>query len=128
MLSAPYIDGNGKTDAEKYLASINDGNIVACSHMRRLSDIMLPRFGSEYHGFHYDPNMATRPVEWIERYCCFPEGEKMGQPFILEQYERAAIEMGFGFVNDDGYRQHRQILMMLARKNGKTSLLAAIML
>lgn len=128
MLSAPYIDGNGKTDAEKYLASINDGNIVACSHMRRLSDIMLPRFGSEYHGFHYDPDMATRPVEWIERYCCFPEGEKMGQPFILEQYERAAIEMGFGFVNDDGYRQHRQILMMLARKNGKTSLLAAIML
>ena len=128
LLSAPYIDKDGKTDAEKYLTAINDGRIVACSHMRRLSDIMLPRFDSEYHGFHYDPERATRPVRWIEKFCCFPEGEKMGQPFILEQYERAAIELGFGFVNENNYRQIRQVLMMLGRKNGKTSVLAAIML
>ena len=119
LLSAPYIDGDGKTDAEKYLTAINDGNIVACSHMRRLSDIMLPRFSGEYHGFHYDPDRATRPVRWIEKFCCFPEGEKMGQPFILEQYERAAIELGFGFVNENNYRQIHQVLMMLGRKNGK---------
>lgn len=119
LLSAPYIDGDGKTDAEKYLTAINDGSIVACSHMRRLSDIMLPRFSGEYHGFHYDPDRATRPVRWIEKFCCFPEGEKMGQPFILEQYERMAIELGFGFVNENNYRQMRQVLMMLARKNGK---------
>ena len=128
LLSAPYIDGDGKTDAEKYLTAINDGNIVACSHMRRLSDIMLPRFSGEYHGFHYDPDRATRPVRWIEKFCCFPEGEKMGQPFILEQYERAAIELGFGFVNENNFRQIHQVLMMLGRKNGKTSVLAAIML
>ena len=118
-LSKAYIDADGKTDAEKYLEGIQGGSIVACRHMRRLADIMLPRFHDEYHGFHYDPEKAVRPVAWIERFCCFPEGEKMGQPFILEQYERAAIEMGFGFVNELGYRQFRQVLMMLGRKNGK---------
>ena len=127
-LSSDYIDADGKTDAEKYLEQIKDGTIIACRHMRRLADILLPRFNEEYHGFVYDRKKAIRPVAWIERYCCFPEGEKMGQPFILEQYERAAIEIAFGFVNKDGYRQYRQVLMMVARKNGKTSLLAAIML
>ena len=127
-LSSDYIDADGKTDAERYLEQIKDGTIIACRHMRRLADILLPRFNEEYHGFVYDRKKAIRPVAWIERYCCFPEGEKMGQPFILEQYERAAIEIAFGFVNKDGYRQYRQVLMMVARKNGKTSLLAAIML
>lgn len=127
-LSSDYIDADGKTDAEKYLEQIKDGTIIACRHMRRLADILLPRFNEEYHGFVYDRKKAIRPVAWIERYCCFPEGEKMGQPFILEQYERAAIEIAFGFVNKDGYRQYKQVVMMLGRKNGKTSLLAAIML
>ena len=127
-LSDQYIDENGKTDAELYLQGIADGKIIACRHMRKLAEIILPRFNEEYHGFYYDRKKAIRPVAWIERYCCFPEGEKMGQPFVLEQYERAAIEIAFGFVNKDGYRQYRQVLMMLGRKNGKTSLLAAIML
>lgn len=118
-MSSDYINADGKTDAELYLESVNDGSIVSCRHIRRLSDIMLPRFHDEYHGFHYDPKKAVRPVKWIEKFCCFPEGEKMGQPFILEQYERAAIEMAFGFVNENDYRQHRQVLMMIARKNGK---------
>lgn len=118
-LSSEYIDADGKTDAERYLEQIKDGTIIACRHMRRLADILLPRFNEEYHGFVYDRKKAIRPVAWIERYCCFPEGEKMGQPFILEQYERAAIEIAFGFVNKDGYRQYRQVLMMVARKNGK---------
>jgi len=118
-LNSDYIDADGKTDAEKYLEQIKDGTIIACRHMRRLADILLPRFNEEYHGFVYDRKKAIRPVAWIERYCCFPEGEKMGQPFILEQYERAAIEIAFGFVNKDGYRQYRQVLMMVARKNGK---------
>ena len=128
MPSSAYIDADGRTDAEKYLTAIQDGDIIACRHMRKLAEIMLPRFHEPYGRFHYDPQKATRVVEFVERYTCFPEGEKMGQPFILEDYERMAVEMAFGFVDEDGYRQHRQVLMALPRKNGKTSLLAAIML
>lgn len=126
--SKPYVDELGRTDAETYLTDIQDGKIVACRYMKQLANIMLPRFHEEYKRWHFDVEKAIRPVQFIEKFCCFPEGEKMGKPFLLEPYERAAIEMGFGFVNEDGYRQMRQVLMLLARKNGKTSLLAAIML
>lgn len=124
-----YVDPDGKTDAELYLTDIYDGKIVACQDMKRLADIMLPRFDEPYGQWHYDVEKATRPVRWIEKFTCFPEGEKMGQPFILEDYERAAIELGFGFVDeDDGLRQFKQVLMMISRKSGKTSMLAALML
>lgn len=123
-----YVDDDGRTDAERYLTGIQDGSIIACEDMKRLADMMLPRFDEPYKQWHFDVEKATRPVRWIEKFTCFPEGEKMGKPFILEDYERTAVELGFGFVDDDGIRQFKQILMMLARKNGKTSLLAAIML
>lgn len=123
-----YVSKDGKTDAELYLTDVSDGRIIACDDMRRLADVMLPRFHEPYKQWHYDVEKATRPVRWIEKFACYPEGEKMGKPFILEDYERMAIELGFGFVDDDGVRQYKQILMELARKCGKTSLLAAIML
>lgn len=122
-----YLDDEGRTDAELYLTDIADGKIVACNDMRKLADIMLPRFHDEYNGYHYDAERATRPVRWIEKFTCYPEGEKMGKPFILEDYERMAIELSFGFVDEDVIRQFKQVLMMLARKCGKTSVLAAIM-
>ena len=50
----------------------------------------------------------------------------MNQPFILEPFQRAAIELAYGFVNDELLRQFRQVLMSYGRKNGKTSLLAAL--
>lgn len=122
-----YVDSDGRTDAELYLTDIYDGKIIACEDMKRLAGIMLPRFHEPYKQWHYDVDKATRPVRWIEKFTCFPEGEKMGKPFILEDYERMMIELGFGFVDDDDIRQMKQILVELARKCGKTSVLAAIM-
>ena len=114
-----YVSKDGKTDAELYLTDVSDGRIIACDDMRRLAEVMLPRFHEPYRQWHYDVEKATRPVRWIEKFACYPEGEKMGKPFILEDYERMAIELGFGFVDDDDVRQYKQILMELARKCGK---------
>lgn len=117
--SNPYVYDDGRTDAEIYLTDILEGKVVASREMRKLAEIMVPRFSEPYKEWHYDVEKATRPVRFIERYCCFPEGEKRGKPFKLEQFQRAIIETAFGFVDDDGYRQFRQVFMVVARKNGK---------
>lgn len=127
MASNTYLV-NGKTDAERYLTAIQNGSIVANVHMRRLADIMLPRFDNGYKGFHFDVDKALRPVQFIERFTCYPEGEKQGQPFILDQWQRAVMEMAFGFVDEDGYRQFRQVILEVARKNGKSTWMAALAL
>ena len=46
--TSKYLDAEGRTDAELYLTDLYDGRIVACKEMRRLSEIMLPRFSDGY--------------------------------------------------------------------------------
>lgn len=123
-----YVDEQGRTDAEIYLTDIYDCKIIACKEMHQLADMMLPRFHEPYKDWHFDVEKAIRPVRFIERYCCYPEGEKRGKPFILEQFQRASFELAYGFVDDDLYRQFRQVFEIIARKNGKTSKMGAIVI
>ena len=114
-----------KTSAELYLRDVADGKVVACKRLKQLADMMLPRFENGYKRWHWDRDKARRPVQFIERFCCLPSG-KIGTPLVLEPYEKSFIELAFGFVDDDGIRQFQEVLVVLARKNGKTTIGAAI--
>ena len=109
--------------AERYLRDVKSGKVVACKRIKQLAEMMLPRFKAGYKRWHFDIKRAERPVKFIERFCRSPE---TGEPMVLEPYERLVIELAFGFVDDDGYRQFQEVLVVWARKNGKSSLGAAI--
>ena len=114
-----------KSDAEKYFGAVNRGRIVACKKIKQLAKIMLPQFKNGYKNWKFDIKRAERPVYFIENYCRVPSG-KLGKPFKLEQFQKAIIQTAFGFVDKQGNRRFQEILCMLGRKNGKTSLLAAL--
>lgn len=124
--SLPYFDSEGRTDAETYLMAIQDGSIVACRHMKKLADIMLPRIRNGYKQWHYDPEKALRPIRFIERFCRIPSGKNSNLPFFTVPYERLFIEIAFGFVDDEGTREFREVLVEIGRKNGKTQICAAL--
>lgn len=124
--SSPYVDELGRSDAEVYLTGIYDGNIVASKYMRRLAEIMLPRFHEEYHGFSFSQEKAERVCRFLESFCVIPEGEKMWQPFVMEQFQKACVQLAYGFVDEDGIRQFQQVVYCLGRKNGKSSLIAGL--
>lgn len=92
--------------------------------MKQLATMMLPRFDNGYKQWHFDIEKAERPVRFIEKFCWLPSGIKA--PFVLEPYEKCMIELAFGFVDDRGYRQFQEVLMVLGRKNGKTCIAAAL--
>lgn len=121
----PYVDGQGRTDAELYLMGCLDGSIVAGRRLKALAKKMLPRIRNGYKQWRFDVDAATRPVEFIERFLKIPSG-KLGVPFILEPYERMIVELTFGFVDENEKRQIQYTLVEMARKQGKTSLAAAI--
>lgn len=114
-----------QTTAEKYFKAVANGKIVACQKLVKVAKMLVPRFKDGYKKWHYDRKAARKPVEFIERYCRIPSG-KLGAPFVLEDYEKALIEVAFGFVDDEGNRQFREVFVIWARKSGKTSLCAAI--
>ena len=70
--------------------------------------------------------MSTRGekvCQFIERYCLIPEGSKVGQPFKLLDFQRK-------FVLDvyDNPEGTSRAYLSVARKNGKSALIAAIVL
>ena len=113
------------SDAEKYLRDVIDGKIVACKRIKQLAEMMLPRFENGHKRWHFDIELAERPIKFIETFCKLPSG-KLGVQFVLEPFQKAVIEIAFGFVDDDGNRQFQSIMWVIGRKNGKTSLSAAL--
>lgn len=110
----------------EYLEGVQSGKITAGLRIRQLADIFIPRITNGYKKWHFDYEAANRPVEFIETFCCYPSGEKLGQLMELEPFQKCAIQLMFGFVDDEDNRQFREVLWEIARKNGKTSLGAAI--
>ncbi|QEK12589.1 terminase large subunit [Crassaminicella thermophila] len=75
----------------------------------------------------YDPKKANHAIEFIENYCKHSKGKLGGKPFILELWQKALVAATFGMVHKiDGTRKHQEVMLIVARKNGKSTLAAAI--
>ena len=66
---------------------------------------------------------GERVIQFIETYCLTPEGQHIGKPMKLEAFQRRFIID----IYDNPYKTHTAYLS-IARKNGKTGLIAAILL
>lgn len=66
---------------------------------------------------------GERVIQFIESYCLTPEGQHIGKPMKLEEFQRRFIIE----IYDNPYKTHTAYLS-IARKNGKTGLIAAILL
>ncbi len=77
--------------------------------------------------WHYDAAKADKAITFIESYCRHSEGKKGGELFKLELWQKAIVAAIFGIIEiETGYRQFREVFIVVARKNGKTLLAAAI--
>jgi phage terminase large subunit-like protein len=48
-------------------------------------------------------------------------------PFILELWEKALLQTAYGFkMADSGLRRFNEVILLIARKNGKTTFVAGI--
>ena len=66
---------------------------------------------------------ADRVIAFIERYCLIPDGAHVGEPMRLAEFQREFIHAVY-----DNPGGTRRALLSIARKNGKTGLIAALLL
>ena len=76
--------------------------------------------------YHFDLEKSLRPITFIEKFCKHSKGQWAGKPVILDLWQKAIIQTVFGFVDEKGFRKYREVLIIVARKNGKSTLLSAI--
>jgi len=66
---------------------------------------------------------ADRVMAFIERYCVTPEGSDVGQPLRLAEFQKRFIRDVY-----DNPHGTRRAILSIARKNGKSGLIAALIL
>lgn len=113
------------TEFEEYFTAIYDNKIVACKKMQKQSERLLNAF-VQPGKYHFDYDIADKHIKFIETFCCYPSGEKMGQQFKMELFQKARLQALFGFVDDNDKRQYNECLIIEGRKNGKTSETGAV--
>lgn len=107
-----------------YYQKIKDGSEVVGVWMHRLMEYIVS--GLENKLFFYNNKKANAAVDWIETHCFHTEGALAPNYFKLELWEKAFVSCIFGILDDKGYRQFREVLLVVARKNGKSLLAASI--
>lgn len=112
------------TDLERYCTDILDGKITACRRMKQISERLMEDLINPGE-FHFDPDIANRHVEFIQRFCKVPSG-RLGAPLKLELFQRARLQAVFGFVDDNDLRRYNEVMIVEGRKNGKTTETASI--
>lgn len=76
----------------------------------------------------FDEALAAESVEFFPALLKFTEGERAGSPFELEAWQAAIVANLFGWYRPDGTRRYREAFVFVPRKNGKSCLLAGLLL
>ena len=114
----------------EYWRKIESGEIVTSRRVkavygRLMAEMDSPAADSPYY---FDEETGERPIIFIERFCKQSQGT-LGAPLRLELFQKAFIQTLFGWLlKSTGYRRFRETLFLVGRKNGKSTLLAALAL
>ena len=108
-----------------YYQQISDGSIIVGKWVRLIYEYIIN--GLQKKEFRFDQKKANNALDWIEAHCFHVEGELAPSNLELELWEKAFISCIFGIVeNDTGKRRFREVVLLIARKNGKSILASAI--
>lgn len=113
----------------KYWEEIENGNIIVSQKVRKIYKRLVNEIDNTKGGWVYDEEKANRPIEFIERFCKQSKGEWIGKPVQLQLFQKAYISALFGFVHKEtGLRRFKETMFLVARKNGKSTMLSGIAL
>ena len=108
----------------EYYQAINNGTQNAGRWIRIWYKYIVD--GLDKKLFFYDAKKARRAIKFVENFCRHHEGPLAPQLIVLELWQKALLSVLFGVLDDKGHRQFREVFIVIARKNGKTLLAAAI--
>jgi phage terminase large subunit-like protein len=112
-----------------YYNKIEAGEEIVSEKVRRIYKKLVNDIYNPDEQYIYSAERANHAIEFIENFCKHSKGSWAGKPVILELWQKAFVAAIFGFVDKfDGTRKHREAMLVVGRKNGKSTLSSGIML
>ena len=108
-----------------YYNEIQKGNIVVGKELFTVIESLIADM--ENPRYIFDEKPGNIRIEFIETFCKHTKSPFNGQPFLLELWEKAILQAAYGFkMSDTNLRRFNEVLLLIARKNGKTTFIAGI--
>lgn len=114
----------------EYWNKIESGEVVTSKRVKAVYGRLIDEMDAEDDSslYYFDEETGERPILFIERFCKQSQGT-LGAPLRLELFQKAYIQTLFGWLErESGFRRFRETMFLVGRKNGKSTLLAAIAL
>lgn len=109
----------------EYYNEIEKGNIIVGQELKSVLDGLIKDLDNPRYIFDEEPG-NTR-ILFIEKFCKHTKSPFNGKPFLLELWEKAMLQVAYGFkMADTGLRRFTEVILLIARKNGKTTFVAGI--
>ena len=111
---------------EEYHAQIKNGEVTVGWWIKSIYDYIEKHLKAK-DMFVYDDEKAQKAITYIQNFCHHHEGALAPQLIKLELWQKAIVSSIFGLVEpDSGLRWFREVVIVIARKNGKTLFASAI--
>lgn len=111
----------------EYWNKIESGEEIVSLKIKKIYKKLVADIHDKESEWEYSAARALHPIEFTENFCKHSKGKWGGQPIDLELWQKAMIASSFGFVHKiDGTRKYQEVLLVVARKNGKSTIGSAI--
>lgn len=109
----------------EYVNEIEKGNIIVGQDLKTELDKLVADLNNPK--FIFDETPGQLRIDFIEKFCKHTKSPFNGMPFILELWEKAFLQTAYGFkYASTGLRRFNEVILLIARKNGKTTFVAGI--
>lgn len=113
---------------KEYYDRIECGDIITSRRVKAVYERLVKEMDDNGSPYYFDEDAGERPILFIETFCKQSQGT-IGAPLKLELFQKAYIQLLFGWIEKDtGYRRFRETMFLCGRKNGKSTLLSGIAL
>ena len=107
---------------EQYYNAIETGRVTVSAKVRKTYKHLVDKLHDKESPYIYDNDRANYVIDFIQTFCKHSKGKWGGRPVILELWQKAATAALFGFIDKKTrLRQYRQLILIIARKNGKST-------
>ena len=106
----------------EYWNAIQTGAEIVSLKVQKTYRHVVDQLENDESDFYYSPRRANHILEFFENYCHHSKGKAGGKLVKLELWEKALLATAFGFVDIEGNRQYREVLLIVGKKNGKSLL------
>ena len=128
--------GGGHSFLIEYYKRCRSGEIIIGRELKTTLEMLIQDIFDPAHVFTFDVAPAHKRINFIEKELKHFEAPFAGKPFIMTIEQKAFAEAVFGFMYFDPelsgggrlVRRFHEVLFLVARKNGKTPLIAALTL